>query len=198
MRELTGRYIQRPRLNTPQEGWLVHHTVTNMSPDATEAQEIAHIDSINRWHRDNRGFSMGIGYHVLVFPSERAYKVGHYDTSRAHVRNKNHRFLGLAFVGAYTVSAPSSGMLKVAAEIIRESKRPLIGGHKSAQISTFCPGSWPMEALRNYIKSPAHQLDVSDLPMWFALSVAIGNRRARFVRFKGDRLVYELELEDWS
>lgn len=170
-----------------------------MSASASVADELRHIDGINRWHLNVREFAMGIGYHVLVFPSGRAYQVGVYDAQRAHVKNKNHLYIGLAFVGTFTARrAPSSKMLKAAAQVIVDSGRPVIGSHKSEQFDTACPGGWNVDRVTANARALMPQLNVADMGMWRAISVAIGNRRTRWVRYNGKRLVYEVELEGWS
>ena len=139
--DLTTRYIQTPP-NTTERAWIVHHTVTN-SP-TTMQDELTHLDNIDRYHRDQRGFSMGIGYHAVVFPSGNGYKVGNYGTSRAHIKDKNHLYLGLALVGNFTREAPTSAAIATAKDIISGSKRPLADGHKNLSPPgyTECPGTW--------------------------------------------------------
>lgn len=198
MRDLTRRFIQRRKLTRPQIGWLIHHTVTTIRAGASVAEEIAHIDAINRWHLNVREFAVGIGYHVLVFPSGRAYQVGVYDTQRAHVRNKNHKFLGLAFVGTFSATRwPSGKMLRAAAQVIKDSSRPVIGGHKSEQSDTDCPGGWNVDWVQNNVAALMPKLQVEDMDMWRAISTAIVSRRYRWVRNERGRLVYELELKGW-
>ena len=75
VKDLRHRYSQGPDRSATKRVWAVHHTVTPESY-AGPVEEIAHLDFIDTWHREKRGFKVGIGYHVVVFESGRAYQVG--------------------------------------------------------------------------------------------------------------------------
>ncbi len=87
-------------------GIAIHHTVTNMTASTTIAAERAHIRAIDTAHARRFGGEYSIGYHVLVFPSGRAYQVGDYDGQRAHVKARNHQLIGIAAVGNFTDALP--------------------------------------------------------------------------------------------
>ena len=198
MRDLTHRYLQRRKLPRQQVGWAIHHSVTYMPEDASAAEEIAHLDLINGWHL-NRGFSMGIGYHVAVFPSGRAYKVGHYDTQRAHVALQNHKYLGLVFImSATSRRPPSDKMLATAAEVIRKDGRPIVGGHKDIKgQSTACPGGWDLTLLRRKLMGYGVPLEMTDPKMWDALLDAIRYKRTALVRTAPNKVIYEIVMRPW-
>ena len=113
------------------------------------AQEIDILDTIDRYHYSVRKFSMGIGYHVCVFPSGRAYRVGEQGTQRANVANMNHVVDGLCFIGTFKPNqAPSADALASAASVIRASGMPVRGGHGSLpNQNTECPGGWNLGLL---------------------------------------------------
>ena len=73
--DLTDRYRQVEGV-VAGKAWAIHHSATpTPSSILTRAQEIDILDTIDRYHRSVRKFTMGIGYHVCVFPSGRAYRV---------------------------------------------------------------------------------------------------------------------------
>ena len=169
MRRLIDRYTQTTRLVLPHIGWAIHHS----APPAglTFSNEVAHLDSIDRYHRQVRGWSFGIGYHVAVFPSGNAYQVGRYHTARAHVRAKNNLYAGMVFIGDFSHSQPTDAALKTAREVIRLSGIPGSGGHKQLQDGTACPGSWNLDLLKSQpMLSPRLSLK---RPRWVAWAWAL-------------------------
>ncbi len=182
MRDLTDRYVQTPRLATPQIGWAIHHC----APPAglTFPDEVAHLDSLDRYHREERGWSLGIAYHVAVFPTGNAYQVGRYNTQRAHVKAKNHLYLGLVFIGNFMNTQPTSAALEAAREVVRLSRVPMLGGHKQFQANTACPGSWDVRLLTPTL-SPRLSLK---RPRWVAWARAL-------MRLNGNKIT-ELPPDD--
>lgn len=172
--DLTARYKQSTLTHTGKR-WAVHHTVTaTPSATLTASQEIAELDSIDRFHREVRGFSVGIGYHVCVFPSGRSYRVGRASTQRAHILDRNHEFDGLCFVGNFTRVAPSALALDEALRVIRASRMAVAGGHKSlAPVNyTECPGAWDLALLtgRTLPEDLSAPLTAADLgTLWMAI-----------------------------
>jgi len=126
-------------------GVAIHHTVTTISPAATEAEERAHIRAIDAYHASkNWG---GFGYHYAVFPSGRVYYCGW--GSRAHVANRNHELVGVAFVGDMSTRLPSAIETAAAGEAVRDIWRRLgrtveVRGHRDWVVdpawATACPG----------------------------------------------------------
>jgi hypothetical protein len=126
-------------------GLAIHHTVTTISPWATEAEERAHIRAIDRYHVD-KGWQ-GFGYHYAVFPSARVYLCGW--GQRAHVANKNDRLVGIAFVGDLSARMPSVYEVAAAAEAVRDAWQRIgrevpVKGHRDwvtdPAWATSCPG----------------------------------------------------------
>jgi hypothetical protein len=126
-------------------GLAIHHTVTTISPWATEAEERAHIRAIDRYHVSKGWY--GFGYHYAVFPSARVYRCGW--GQRAHVANRNHELIGVAFVGDLTNRSPSpfetaSAGLAIADAWTRIGKEVPVKGHRDwvtdPAWATACPG----------------------------------------------------------
>lgn len=124
-------------------GIALHHTVTTISPAATPAQEEAHARAIDRYHVD-QGWG-GIGYHYLVFPSGRAYRVGW--GQRAHVAHRNHELVGIAWVGNLSERVPSDIEIAGAKEAILDAWKRVgtvpLKGHREWAVegwATSCPG----------------------------------------------------------
>jgi hypothetical protein len=126
-------------------GLAIHHTVTTISPWATEAEERAHIRAIDRYHV-SKGWQ-GFGYHYAVFPSARVYRCGW--GSRAHVANRNHELVGIAFVGDLSARVPSPFEEGAAAEAVRDAWQRIgrevpVKGHRDWVVdpawATSCPG----------------------------------------------------------
>lgn len=138
---------------TKPEGWAslktvvgvaIHHTVTTISPSATEAEEIAHIRAIDQYHV-RQGWH-GIGYHYLCFPSGRVYRVGW--GARAHVANRNHELIGIAWVADLSARKPNTYEIAAAATSLRDAwarigSKVQVKGHRDWAVQgwgTSCPG----------------------------------------------------------
>lgn len=125
------------------EGILIHHTVTKH--DATP-------DDIAKLHKD-RGWA-GIGYHFVITKDGVVHYVGDISTARAHVANKNEKFLGVTMVGDFTKHLPSDDQIISTHDLCKffltqTPSLPTLNnwdqvkGHKDEQ-ATACPGtSWP-------------------------------------------------------
>ena len=163
--DLTARYAQSATVR-PGKRWVVHHSGRD-ELGTTMGAEIAHLDALNRYHRDDRGWRVGIGYHVVVFPSGRSYRVGTQGTTRAHVAGLNDKFDGLCFVGNFeNDERPSDAALAEAARVIKDSCMAVAGGHREF-VTTTCPGNWDL-ALLDGLSAP---LTVADLgTLWRAFA----------------------------
>lgn len=136
---------------TAPQGWgslspigiAVHHTVTDLSPDATEAQERSHIRAIDRYHVSlNYG---SFGYHCIVFKSGRVYQTGDPSRSLAHVKDRNHQLRGVTLVGDFTSTLPDAKQLAGLAEALTflDGANLSIKGHNDWSVpgwGTECPG----------------------------------------------------------
>ena len=125
------------------QGILIHHSVTKheATPD-----DIALLHKARGW--------AGIGYHFVITKDGIVHYVGDISTARAHVADKNEKFLGIVLVGDFTKHLPSDEQIISAHELCKFfffqtpslptlNSWDQLGGHKDQQ-STACPGSsWP-------------------------------------------------------
>lgn len=145
--------IDAANLATNPNGWAplgtvigvaIHHTVTTISPSASEDEERAHIRAIDQFHV-KQGWH-GIGYHYLCFPSGRVYRVGW--GARAHVANRNHELVGIAWVADLSSRQPNIYEVAAAAVALRDAwarigKQVEVKGHREWAVEgwgTACPG----------------------------------------------------------
>lgn len=125
-------------------GVAIHHTVTTISPSASENEERAHIRAIDQYHV-KQGWH-GIGYHYLCFPSGRVYRVGW--GARAHVANRNHELVGIAWVADLSSRQPNIYEIAAAAVALRDAwarigRQVEVKGHREWAVKgweTACPG----------------------------------------------------------
>ena len=110
VKDLRRRYpipLAWPRLTlvpSMVEAVIIHHSVTpTLSAHATEAQEIAWLDNIHRYHV-GKGFG-GIAYHLCVFPSGRVYYTASLRQWGAGVYLRNNRTIHICMVGDFTLVA---------------------------------------------------------------------------------------------
>lgn len=195
--DLTERYTQGPEV--PHVGWVIHHTVTG-APEM-EINQRKLIDTIDKYHKDSRGFYVGVGYHVLVFPNGQAYRVGLPNTQRAHIAKLNHKYAGLAFVGTFhPFKPPTAAALKTARGVIADSGIPVAGGHKDLTVSgyTACPGGWDIDMLKPQLPKPPRRLSRMNFKHVMALLKAWRAHKTLFMRRENGMLVYEVELEDFT
>ena len=136
-----GRYAIGPLV-----GIAVHHTVTTLSPSASEATERGHIRAIDSFHVQ-QGFG-GFGYHMLVCPSGRVYQTGSLHGARAHVASRNHELIGIVLVGDFSTIFPTATQdagLKEAIRFVWGEHGDLeIRGHREWALPaspTACPGN---------------------------------------------------------
>lgn len=140
-------------------GIAVHHTVTDLPADATEAQERAHIRAIDRGHvaLDYGSF----GYHGITFKSGRSYATGYLNAGLAHVKSRNHELLGWAVVGDYSRVEPTpkvlSGLKEGLRHLLGTANLPIMGHDKWALPGngTKCPGSLRNVAFETLVSNPS-------------------------------------------
>ncbi len=142
-------------------GIALHHTVTTISPLASEAEEEAHARAIDSYHAGKKWG--GIGYHYLVFPSGRAYRVGW--GQRAHVANRNHELIGIAWVGDLSARVPGEIEIAAAAECVADAWRRIgrevpCRGHREWAVAgweTACPanGMYAIESVEREARQGA-------------------------------------------
>ena len=132
-------------LNAPATSVAIHHTASNTLPaTATVEQERAAMRALER--TGIARFGSTISYHVVVFPSGRAYEGVSLDRRGQHVARHNSVTRGLAFAGNFSSSDPTPAALATALGIIemwRQSPHVIHSAptrphsHWSA---TACPG----------------------------------------------------------
>lgn len=196
LHNITNRYEQdRYRLSRPTAiGWAIHHSVSPDFTGATRTQEIEHLDNIADYHLQK--FNREFGYHAAAFPSGRGYICGDYDTMRAHVCERNHRYLGLVFIGTFTQRKPLKAQLDAAREIVSASGLPVIGPHRNLQgpscSPTVCPGQVPWDEIN---LPPRFQLrSEHDWQVLISGVLGINGGRMKPLRFDNGKAVYELTL----
>ena len=132
-------------LNVPATSVAIHHTASNTLPaTATVEQERAAMRALER--TGIARFGSTISYHVVVFPSGRAYEGVSLNRRGQHVARHNSVTRGLAFAGNFSSSDPTPAALATALGIIemwRQSPHVIHSAptrphsHWSA---TACPG----------------------------------------------------------
>lgn len=122
-----------------KEIWL-HHSVTNPpGPNATLAEDCAHMrvfESIGQ-----TSFGGGISYTWVIMPSGRVFQGHDVDRQGAHTYQRNNRSRAICFAGNYDVNALPARMENAAAALLRELGATIDGPH-SAVYPTACPGRY--------------------------------------------------------
>lgn len=133
------------------QGILIHHSVTKH--EAT-ADDVALLHKARGWG--------GIGYHFVITKDGVVHYVGDISTARAHVENKNEKFIGICMIGDFTKHLPSDEQIMSAHDLVKFflTETPSLptlnnwnqlGGHKDQQ-ATACPGSsWPNDMRQRII-----------------------------------------------
>lgn len=123
----------------------VHHSATDTLPaTTTEAEELAALDSIHRYHETVYG---GIAYSNVVMPSGRCYLTGDWDTVRYHAGGQNNvTSLSVLLHGDFSDTPPGDAQLDAAHRLIANIRYQMgnatlpVVGHRDLS-STQCPGS---------------------------------------------------------
>lgn len=138
-------YTRRPLSAIENIG--IHHSATpTLAVDATEGDELAAMDAIHRYHREQ---FRGISYHMVVMPSGRCYLTGEWDTVRYLVGGDgNISTLGLLLHGTFMDASPGDAQIDAAHRLIANVRYQLgnaglpVVGHKDiASEPTACPGA---------------------------------------------------------
>lgn len=137
--------------------WL-HHSVTNApGPNATLAQDIAHmrvLDEIgyNRFKYADTGWSRpagaGISYTAVIMPSGRIFEGHDINRASSHTSGHNTPGIGICIAGNYDNQEPTPAALESAAWVLAEFRRRghlrtarYDGGHRDTGFATACPGA---------------------------------------------------------
>lgn len=120
-----------------KELWLHHSVTTPPGPDATLAEDCAHMRYLEQIGESN--FGRGISYTWLVFPSGRVFEGHSIDRQGSHTYQRNNRARAICLVGNYEVHHLPTRMENAVAELLRELDATIDGPH-SAVYATACPG----------------------------------------------------------
>lgn len=167
-------------LSGPAE-FVLHHTVTNISANASVAQEKAHMRMLERVV--NGRWGSGIGYNWIVFPSGRVYEGVSYNRRGTHTGGRNSTLMAISLVGNYENKKPTAAMENSVAELMnfvvdkgwRATKAQLAGGHRDYS-QTACPGTNAYKRIPTINKKAEENempLDQNDLD---AMSHAVWSR----------------------
>lgn len=120
-----------------REIW-VHHSVTNPpGPNATLAQDCAHMREFEAIGQSR--FGGGISYTWVIMPSGRVFEGHSIDRQGAHTYQRNDRSRAICFAGNYETNQLPDGMARSAALLLAELGATADGGHRDVY-ATSCPG----------------------------------------------------------
>jgi peptidoglycan hydrolase-like protein with peptidoglycan-binding domain len=141
---------------------VIHHTVTQQLPtNATisqEQQQMRNLESIGQTR-----FRRGISYHVVIFPSGRAYQGVSFNRRGTHTGGHNTASRGIAFAGNMETNQPSPQALATAAAIVTHGRgrwwtqNATVKGHRRFR-ATACPGRHlyaRLADIRNGVTAPS-------------------------------------------
>jgi hypothetical protein len=126
-----------------------HHSVSatfyQVLPDETQADEVEHLEAIDRMHQ---ALGWGaIGYHLAAFASRRLYLCGSLNGARAHVASRNHELIGIVLIGDFSTIPPTPAHIETAAAGVEYIRRLYPGRHLAPhrlwalpEYPTGCPG----------------------------------------------------------
>lgn len=118
----------------PREGESLLLPASEMSME----DELNHIAVIHLYHK-SKGFG-GFGYHIIVFPSGRAYLVTPLDQWGAHVALQNDHLYGIAFAGSFYDKLPGEPQMAGGREAIAYIPKELPIRPHLYWGGTACPG----------------------------------------------------------
>ncbi len=150
--------------HTPRE-ITIHHTV---HPNDEPSNMPARLRQMQRDHMHGRGYC-DIGYHFLVGQDGKVYQGRAEGFRGAHVENLNTGKAGVAFIGTFTNSAPSSTMMNVGGRVLSaiacyydfDLSGHTVKGHRDFDPGNECPGTALYNRLGGLIDSAA-AMDCSD------------------------------------
>lgn len=144
----------------PIEYVIVHHTVTPTCSNEKTCSEM--IKSIQNFHMENLEFH-DIGYNFLIGGDGKVYEGVGWHKVGAHTYGYNTRSLGVALIGDFTETLPTSEQLQATKDLLAcgvelgelDARYKLLGGRQVG--STLSPGlklyreisKWP-----NFAKAP--------------------------------------------
>ncbi len=122
----------------------IHHTDT---PNNDPLSAPARMRQMQNFHMDARGWC-DIGYHFVVGLDGRVYEARPEHLRGAHVGGENAGNVGIALVGNYESTLPTTAMREAAAEILGAASdkhgfpldRNAVQGHREWSAGSSCPG----------------------------------------------------------
>lgn len=146
------------RLDLPVALIVIHHWAKpHAVPGVSLATEVHLLRSVERFHREERGWS-GIGYNWIVMPSGHVYEGRGWTGRGAHTKGKNSRSVGIALAINGDVQDVTEATVEAVRELIAEGvqlghvREPYaVRGHRDYG-QTDCPGDlvYPqLQALRH-------------------------------------------------
>lgn len=153
------REVWQPRYSNGEPGVIIgtsaweaagrefwgHHSLTEPpGPDATLAEDCAHIRQIEAIGQSR--FRQGISYTFIGMPSGRVFEGHSLDRRGAHTYGRNDRSRAYCFAGNYDVDELPERMQRSAALTLVELGTRFDGGHRDVY-ATACPGRYAYAAL---------------------------------------------------
>lgn len=96
---------------TPIHAITVHHDGMSAFGATDERSTISRLESIRRFHRDNRGWG-DIGYHYIIDRAGRTWEGRPITYQGAHVSNHNEGNIGVMLLGNFDQQSPSPRQLE--------------------------------------------------------------------------------------
>lgn len=135
----------RSKLVGRLDKWAHHTVTTQLGADATVAQEMAQMRSIEAIGQAR--FGAGMSYTFLIFPSGRVYQGVTIDRLSYHTgQGRNGNSVAICYPGNYENTAPTQAQLEASAALLvhgTEKKwwgqKKIDGGHRDLK-ATACPG----------------------------------------------------------
>ena len=121
----------------------VHHSATNLAPDASHADIVECMESIRTAHID-RGFA-DIGYHFAIDNEGRVWEGRSLSYEGAHVAEANPNNLGVVLLGNFEEQNPTESQLTTLDSLVKllevkyKIPRTAIYGHRDLG-ACACPG----------------------------------------------------------
>lgn len=135
----------------PWEQIIMHHTF-NPPGESLECEHLTHgeelefVSSIDRAHREYRGWKNGLGYHGLIFPSGSLWYGKRWKDQLLGAHTKGHNdSIGLCFFGNFMVDEPTEEQVLTFALTWlslekKLNKKLTMDVHRSFK-NTACPGA---------------------------------------------------------
>ena len=142
--EWGARPPKQSRVSMRPKRVVIHHSADpTPSKSMGRSSEERRMREIQAFHQDTRGWS-DIAYHILIFPSGRAYRGRPLKTIPACVENNNTGSVCICFVGNYDVDKPSDASVKTLKYLLNHNRNlqglPVFGHRDFNQ--TACPGRY--------------------------------------------------------